>query len=189
MQLPMSGKQVNYLSNLRKGEPDALRHYFDIYKERLLYFANSLLKNHPGVAEEIVSESFVKLWSKRVDFEQEDKLKAFLYIVTKNACFTYLSSCQAQRYVDMEISEDTLFEEPEVYAKMIRAELLGQLDREIDKLPFSQKKIVKLSYYEDSSVQDISNELGMSTNAVYTNYSRAIARLRQSMFSKKDWLY
>ena len=185
----MSGMEVNHLINLHKGDPNALRYYFDKYKDRLLYFANSLLKKYPGVAEEITSESFVKLWNKRTDFDHEDKLKAFLYIVTKNTCLTYLSSCQVQRHVDVEISEDALVTEPEVYVKLVRAELLDQLDREIEKLPSSQKKIVQLSYYDDVSAQDISEELGMTANAVYTNYSRAIARLRQTLFSKKDWLY
>lgn len=185
----MSGMEVNHLIDLHRGDPDALRYYFDRYKDRLLYFANSLLKKHPSVAEEITSESFVKLWNKRGDFDHEDKLKAFLYIVTKNACLTYLSSCQVQRKVDVEISEDALVEEPEVYVKLIRTELLDQLDREIEKLPASQKKIVQLSYYDDASAQDISAELGITTNAVYANYSRAIARLRQTLFSKTDWPY
>jgi len=185
----MAKDLLDTLAEFKDGNPGGLEAYFNRFKRPLLYFAKSILKHHPEEAEEIVLDSFVKLWQQRNQFDSEDKLRAFLYIVTKNACLSYLNSSHARQHFDVELSEDLLMEDPESYAKLIRSEMLELVSREIQKLPDTQQKVIRLSHYENKSTAEISSALNMSQNTVYVNYSRGIATLKKAFRKKKDWLF
>ncbi|MGV3763193.1 RNA polymerase sigma factor [Parapedobacter sp.] len=186
----MSKCGLNTIKDFRKGDPAALEAYFNKYKRRLHYFATSfLLKHNEEQVEEIVLDSFVKLWQRRARFESEEKIKAYLYIVTKNACLSFMNSAHAKQRFDAEISADLLIEEPESHAKLIKAELFEMISKEIHKLPKTQQKVIQLSHYEGKNPSEISEALHMSKNTVYVNYSRAITTLRKAFNKRKDWLY
>lgn len=42
------------------------------------------------VAEDLVQEAFIRLWTKRGEYEAIPNLKTFLYVAVKNLCFNYL---------------------------------------------------------------------------------------------------
>jgi RNA polymerase sigma-70 factor (ECF subfamily) len=64
--------------------------FFDQHYTALCFFAHSIVMNMEE-AEDIVQESFCKLWNKKEDFEiATANVKAFLYMVVKNACLDYL---------------------------------------------------------------------------------------------------
>jgi len=178
------------IEKFRKGHISAFETFFDKYKRPLGYFVNSLLPNKQEIAEEIVSDCFVKLWNKRQDFESETKLKAFLYIVAKNACFSHLKSARYRQYVDIDsISENAYSEDPEIVVRMLRAETMELLQKEVESLPPSQKKVVQLSYYENKDIPSICKQMNMSSNSAYVNYSRAVDTLKKKFQKRKDWLF
>lgn len=175
--------------DFRNGDSAALEFYFNKYKRPLHYFAKSFLKNNEEEAEEIVLDSFVKLWQRRARFNDEKRMKAYLYIVTKNACLSFLNSAHARQHFEADFSDDLLTEDPESYAKLIKAELFEMISSEIQKLPKIQQKVIQLSHYEDKSPSEISEALNMSKNTVYVNYSRALSALKKAVNKRKDWLY
>lgn len=177
------------LNALREGSEEALESIFERFKHPLLHFANAIVKDLP-FSEEIVSDSFVKLWGRRRDFESEQKIKAFLFVATKNSCLTYLKSFHGSKMrATDQISEDSLIEDPKVYQSLIRSEALAILSKEIENLSPIQRKIIQMSHFEEQEPKEISRKLNMLPNAVYVNYSRAIQNLRKKLLQKKDWLF
>src|SRR5690606_4167126 len=70
---------------------------FRMYHQALCFFARKLMPNSPaGQAEELVQDAFLKLWERHTDFEKLSAVKAFLYIVTRNACVNYLKQEQVR---------------------------------------------------------------------------------------------
>ncbi|QNL47837.1 RNA polymerase sigma-70 factor [Olivibacter sp. SDN3] len=168
----------NMLKRMHEGDTTVLAPIFKYYNQRLLYFAKSLVRDD-GVAEEIVADSFVKLWQGRMRIQQQDSIKAFLYIATKNACLNYNKSAHAKQYFDHELDEALLMADPEVYTKILRAEWLQQLHEALQKLPAKQREVFKLSFLEGLTTCEICAELKMSPNAVFANRSRALEALRK----------
>ncbi len=185
----MSNRPLDTVARLRLGDAAALEVFFDRYKRRLHYFAKNMIKNNSVEAEDIVLDSFVKLWQNREKFECEESIKAFLYISTKNACLSYLNSVYARQHFETEIGEDLLVADPECHAKIIRAEMLEFISREIEKLPETQRKIIALSHYEGKSPSEISAALNMSQSTVYVNYSRGLSTLKKAFKKKRDWFF
>jgi RNA polymerase sigma factor (sigma-70 family) len=89
--LPLSN---DIIDTFKKGSPDALQSLLKQFYSPLCLFAERLLADR-AAAEDIVGESFIKLWNKRTDFETMQNLKAFMYITVRNACLNHLK--QAKR--------------------------------------------------------------------------------------------
>lgn len=181
---------IHSFEGFKKGEIVAFEHYFHSFKKRLIYFAKMLLEHQDELAEEIVLDVFVKCWERRATFNTPENVKAFLFISVKNACLTAIQSAYNRKFViQSDYDEDALFVEPEVYAKLIRVDLLDSLAQEVEKLTPLQQKIVNMSYLSDYKPEEIANQLEMNPNAVYVNYSRAVKSLKKEMLKKKDWLF
>jgi RNA polymerase sigma-70 factor (ECF subfamily) len=73
------------IRELKQGNQLAIRFY-----AQLCLFADSFVKDQL-VAEDIVSDVFIKLWNKANDFSSLTAIKAFLYISTKNASLNYIN--------------------------------------------------------------------------------------------------
>ncbi|WP_206367138.1 RNA polymerase sigma factor [Sphingobacterium sp. SGG-5] len=154
----------------------------------LTYFAQRIVQK-TEIAEEIVQDSFVKVWEARHSFQTADNIKAFLYISTKNACLNYIDSADTRRrtYYN-ELSEDILHPDTDVLTGIIHAETIGIIYNELEKLPAQQAKVFRLSFFEGFSTEEICRELGISSNAVFLARSRAVQTL-QKIFKDKDTLY
>lgn len=172
----MQGSSI--IRELIEGQERALKTVFELYNQRLMYFSMQLVYNKE-VAEELVSDAFVKVWNLRENFEDIEKLQAFLYISVKNASLNYLRTTHAQRMTE---PIDSLFDlqsqDSDTLLKIIKTELINSIYAEMCKLPEKQREVFVLSFVEELNAEEIGKKLGMSLSAVYANRSRAIATLR-----------
>lgn len=182
----MTGNET-YLNELQEGHESGLHHFIRLYGKPLRFFAHNIVRNKEA-AEEIVSDVFFKLWRGRVNFASVQKIKAFLYIATRNACYDYLDSPKNRVHDDIDMTDQLLHPQPDLLAKIIEAELVELIYHEINNLPDNQAKVFRMSYVEGMTTEEICDALGMTTNAVFLARSRALARLRV-VFKKKQLIW
>jgi RNA polymerase sigma-70 factor (family 1) len=165
------------ITSFRKGTTHALQYLLKLYYSPLCLFAGRLLKDS-AAAEDIVGESFIKLWNKRSDFESIQNVKAFLYITVRNASLNYLK--QKKRATLSQKQLAYLWGENEEYVlnEMIRAEVLQVVMQEIENLPEQCKKVLKLGYLEGLKNQEIADLLHISVHTVKNQKARAIQLLK-----------
>lgn len=160
---------------------------FKQHHRALLYFAKSMVRDQE-TAEELVADSFVKLWQRRETFENTDKVKAFLYIATKNACLNHVNSAYARQAFDGEVLDVLQSVDPDSYAQIVRAELMQQIYNEVMKLPEKQREVFRLTFFEELDTDEIAERLEMTPSAIFANRSRAIETLRKVFKNRKLWL-
>lgn len=169
------------IAEFQLGTEKGLNRVFKLYHRPLLYFALQLVKKQE-IAEEVVADVFIKIWQRRNDFEDVNKIKAFLYIAVKNGCLNYLRSSYAQREMKpIDEWQDLQCQDSDVLRKIVKTELIKSIYDEMYSLPEKQREVFLLSFIEDLEVEDISKRLGMSVSAVYANKSRALASLRKNL--------
>ena len=170
------------LQKLAAGEPSAFQFLFNQHYKALCYFANSIVANDQE-AEDLVQESFSKLWNKRTDFKTAANIKAFLFIATKNACLNFLKSRERLTIKEKEFSYlqtvDTGFD-----PLLTETEVIQQLYNEIEALPTQCRKIFKMSYPEGRKNEDIALTLRISYNTVRAQKLRALKLIRSSLIKK-----
>ncbi len=169
----------------RKGERNAFEKVFDLYYRSIVYYAMKIL-HEDSYAEDIVSESFRKAWDYRDRMETPRHLENFLYLVTRNACISYLRSDRVVqstekewgRMTDSEAKDDA----PDL--ERVQTELIQRIHQHLEELPGGD--ILRMSYLEGKSTKEIANQLNITENTVYIAKSRSLKALRQ-MLSKADW--
>lgn len=176
------------LEMLRLGNEFGLRYFMSEFSESLFYFAYEIVKNRE-VAEDIVSESFFKLWSKGADANSLDWLRSFLYIVTRNACYDYVGSGYSKA-ITLQVEEmlDREEDRAEILTQIIYLELLDQVVGKLKKLPKLQAEVFRMSYLEGKGTQEISEALHTTTSNVYFVWSKALSTL-MVIFRQKKLVY
>lgn len=163
--------------SFRKGSPDALQSLLKLFYSPLCLFAERLLADS-AAAEDIVGESFVKLWNKRTDFESLQNLKAFMYITVRNACLNQLKQAKRDSLSKKQLAYLTGEKEEFVLNEMIRAEVLKEIMQEINNLPEQCRKVLKMGYFEGMKNQEIAGLLNISVHTVKNQKARAIQLLK-----------
>lgn len=169
-------------------EEEGLVGIYRLYSKQLLFFAHKYVKNYQ-IAEEIVADVFVIVWERRKLFSSLNRVRAFLYIATKNRCLNHLRGISLHERIDeIQQYEELLYEDADAFTKIVRTELLKTIFEEVQKLPEKQREVFNKTFLEDKTVDDIAKELNMTPSAVYANKSRALTTLRQNL-RLKDSLF
>lgn len=175
------------INQFNTGDRKAFDGVYRYYSRALQHFAFSYVHDW-GVAEEIASDSMLKLWRNRERITTALQIKAFLYIATRNACIDNIRS--SSKLPTAKLSEDIkdLFkEEPEVYNRILYIELLQQIEDAVEKLPSSQQAVFRKSVIEGKTTHEIVSETGMTESSVFVQKSKALTTLRRLL--KNSFLF
>lgn len=178
-----------HIKELAADKELGLSYFINKYEESLSFFAYKITRNTEAT-EEIVSESFFKLWQRRHKLPNADFVRSFLFLVTRNACYDYINSVQEKQIRSHEeLPLDIEENRTDILMEIIYAELIEQVAAELDKLPKQQAQIFRMSYLEGMETSEICEELNTSASTVYFSRSKALVTLRKALEKKDINLY
>jgi len=178
-----ANKHIDIVERLNHGQPQALEELFAQYYRPLVYFALRIIKSQEEV-EDIVVETFSKLWDNREKMEGLQNIKGFLYLTTRNSCIDVLRARKKMMEVKEGIyilSDPAL---PSIETEMTRAETLRLIKDEMEKLPKQCRDVFKLSVIQGLKSKDIANQLNISISNVTSQKSRAVRLLRTALLKR-----
>jgi RNA polymerase sigma-70 factor (ECF subfamily) len=159
-------------------DENAFKMIFKKYHARFIYLAMRFVKDSLA-AEDIVAESFIKIWQKRYDFNCLSTIESFLYTATKNACLNHIKQSNRHRVHHEQIkylSEKS--EEIHDNEEIIKIKLMQKILEDMEQLPPIRRKIFKMIYYEGLSPIKIAKILKISVNTVRVQKARAMDTIR-----------
>ena len=139
------------------------------------------------MVEDIVLDSFVKVWERREMFDSENGMKSYLYKVVYNGCLKEVRRRQSEvrKKTGLAIVSDDL--EKDFSENMIRAETLRLVYEAMEKLPSECKKVFVKLFVEGKSVVDAAAELNVAVSTVKNQKMRGIKLLRMRLGSFIGW--
>jgi len=162
------------------------RAFTDIYDRYYLTIYRFVRKFIPEreEAEDIMADTFVKLWRLHANFEFEYNIKAFLYVTSRNACFDSIRHQKRQSEKQKEFSylfgqqpvEDYLQED-------VETAVLKSILQEIEKLPLSPKIVFKMAFFEGKSNDEIAAHLHINNQSVRNYKHQAVKLLRIALLN------
>ena len=121
-------------------------------------------------AEDIVQNTFLKLWQKRDGFESDDHARRWLLRVAVNECNSLWRSPWKRKTSSLEeLAQEPVFTTPEK----------SSLYDAVKELPQKNRLIVYLYYFEDYSVKEVAQMMGLSESAVQNRLFRAREKLKE----------
>lgn len=149
----------------------AINQIWKEYHKQLLDFIRKRIKN-PSEAEDILQEVFMKILSKIETLKESDKLKSWMYQITRNAIIDHYRAQQKSNKPEIFDSED---ENPDENTSMNAAE--GWIGLYIDALPENYRQAVVLSELKGMHISEVAKTMDIS----YTNARARIHRGRQTL--------
>ncbi len=145
---------------------------FDDFYRPLVNFATAHTTDIE-VAEDLVQEIFVYIWSKELEFENLLALKTYLYRSVLNRCRNHLRDVRLRQEHERKMLEEWDEHDNSLMNGIIREEVYRQLTIALDCLPPQCRKIYDMAQ-DGMRSSEIAEELGLAVETV--KRQRKIAR-------------
>ena len=174
IKVPISEQEL--VSRLKVGESEAFTILTKMYQERLYWHIRNLVKNHED-ADDVLQNVFIKVYRNISNFNEESKLYTWLYRISSNESYTFLSkrakqqsisSEELQRHIIDSLESDVYFEGTEIQFKLQKA---------ITALPPKQQQVFQMKYFEDITYDAMSEILETSVGALKSSYHIAVKKI------------
>lgn len=149
------------------------------YGERLYVHALYILHDAQE-ARDVVQEVFIKAMREPRFYDEEFKIQAWLYRVTRNLCFNLVRDRRRRDTLlqaGPKLGGSTTDPLEAVFDGERQDEILGA----VDSLSEDHREILLLRYYEDLSYQEIADRLQIKLGTVMSRLSRARDRLLERL--------
>ncbi|MEN8249730.1 MAG: RNA polymerase sigma-70 factor [Bacteroidota bacterium] len=172
--------EILLIKAFKEGNQQAFEKLFEQYHKKLYAFLFRLL-NSKEDAEELVQETFIKIWEKREDFIEGCSFQSFLFKIAKNA-FLNLNRKKVNRKV-FEDRLNFLNEIPQGSTDdyIIFKETTEIINTVIGGLPPKRKEIFLLRRIDGFSRQEIADKLGISVITVDSQLLKANKYLKEEL--------
>lgn len=167
-----SGKAIN-INNEK-----SFKLLFQEYFPALCNFAYGFIKNR-DVCEDVVQDVFIKLWERRVGFNDLTSIKVFLYKATRNDCLSFIKHKKVEEKYLGECAQNDI-DDKVIINKIIEEETHRLMYEVICSLPKKCQKIIKLHLDGISNVE-IAEILHISINTVKTQKKIAYKIFREKI--------
>ena len=143
---------------------------YEDYHIKVLRYIQSKVNDY-YLAEDLCSDVFVKVYEKIDTFDDSRaSLNTWIFTITKNRLIDYYRT----RKVTVEIPEYLTYEEDE----SINVDNLKSLAKGLENLDERAKKLIIKHYYEDKSLKDVAEELGISYIYAKVLHKKALSKLK-----------
>jgi len=169
---------IYYIEAVRRGNVQAFSFLVEKYQKLVYTLALKLLKK-PEEAEEMAQDTFIKAFQKLDSYEGKSKFSTWLYSITYNACISELRKrrIEFKSLDDRQISDQDEQKMHDYYRETKKEDQEKYLNLALAKLPEDDQVLVTLYYYENQSMDEISQITGLTVSNIKVKIHRARKRM------------
>lgn len=173
--------EINCISDLRGGSYKAFQLIYDEYADRLYSFVLRQLRNRT-LAQDIVQDTFMRLWINRKQLNCFGNLQGFIFTIAKYRVIDHFRQQMAQpefvEFVGQCNQRQTEISPEDI---MLYDEFLNHVAAAKGKLTPRERQIYELSRERNMSISDIASHLGISEQTVKNHLTAALRILRNEL--------
>ncbi len=146
------------------------------YQERLYWHIRKIVISHDD-ADDVLQNTFIKIWKSIDNFRQESSLYTWLYRIATNESLTFINSNKRKHFMPMndasEFLMNNLISDPYFEGDKIQLEL----QKAILSLPEKQRLVFNMKYFEEMKYEEISEILNTSVGALKASFHHATKKI------------
>lgn len=168
---------------LRERDAGAMRELYDHYG-RLIYSLIQRMVRNSAAAEDLVQETFLRIWNRMPAFDQErGALGPWVLTVARNRAIDYLRSADGRMSAGA-LDLDRL-EHPGQFSdfdnRALSLDRARMLKEAFEKLTPNQKTVIELAYYEGLSQTEMADRMQQPLGTIKTWVRSALKVLREQL--------
>lgn len=167
---------------LQRRDPQALADLYDRYG-RAAYSLILRVVRDPGIAEDLVQETFLRVWNRVHGFDADKgAVGPWLLAVARNRAIDFLRSAGGRSYNLLDLEQT---DHPALYTDMERDILASDSARRVKaamaKLSPQQRQVIELAYFEGLSQSEMAERMRQPLGTVKTWVRTALRSLRDEL--------
>lgn len=148
------------------------------YSEPLYWQIRKIVLSHDD-ANDVLQNTFIKVWTGIDNFRGESKLSTWLYRIAINEGITFLNKQRAQNNVSMDDADVFLLSKLESDEYFDGDEAQLKLQKAILTLPEKQRIVFNMKYFNEMKYEEMSDILDTSVGALKASYHHAVKKIEE----------
>lgn len=174
------------LNNIQNGQVVDFEKIYDAYSPALYGIALKIVKDNK-VAEDVVQDTFVKIWKKIQSFDQS-KGSFFTWIlnIARNTAIDQYRKLAKVNLIPIQTNENFV-DLGNIENSSQKTDNIGIVDL-LKVLPEEQQQIITYLYFKGFTQQELSDELNIPLGTVKTRSRSAIKALKELFIILATWI-
>ncbi|TBX66640.1 sigma-70 family RNA polymerase sigma factor [Flavobacterium silvisoli] len=163
-----------------KTQNQAFQKLLHDYQRPLYYHIRSIVLNHDD-ADDVLQNTFVKVFQYLKDFKGDSKLFSWMYRIATNESITFINQKAKRNGTTSEALQSKIVDNLKADVFFDGNEIQLKLQKAIALLPEKQQLVFKMRYYQEIKYEDMSEILGTSVGALKASYHHAAKKIEDYM--------
>jgi RNA polymerase sigma-70 factor (family 1) len=130
-------------------------------------------------ADEIIQETFLRVWLKRDKLPEIEFPKAWVFRITSHIILNYLKRSVTEEKAKQVLRNQSKLEHNDTEESLYLHQLMGAISSAVDNLSPQRKRIYEMSRQDGLSIPEIAVKLGLSSNTVKNTLTSSLQLIRE----------
>ena len=148
------------------------------YQVKLYWHIRKIVIKHDDT-DDILQNTFIKVWKGLEGFREDSKLYTWLYRIATNESLTYLKQQKTRYLLPLVDYENQLKESLESDEYFNGDEIQQRLHKAILDLPEKQRIVFNMKYFDEMKYDDMAEILKTSVGALKASYHHAVKKIEK----------
>ncbi|MDB5030469.1 RNA polymerase sigma factor [Mucilaginibacter sp.] len=158
--------------SLKIGDKYAFEQLYHNYKVRIYRNLLKLVKSDE-IAEELLQDLFVKVWTSREKFDAEKSFRSYLFKIAENLVYDFFRKAALNKKLENYLISVSIPATSPIEQHIYYKEGNYALAKAIEQLPPKRKQVYILCKIEGKSYEEVSRLLGVSVSTVNEHIVKA----------------
>lgn len=150
------------------------------YQRPLYNHIRNIVLNHDD-ADDVVQNTFIKVFQNLKNFKGESKLFSWMYRIATNEAITFIHQKAKKNGITSEALQSKIVDNLKADVYFDGNDIQIKLQKAIAVLPEKQQLVFKMKYFEEFKYEDMSEILGTSVGALKASYHHAVKKIEDFM--------
>lgn len=150
------------------------------YQKPLYHHIRNIVLNHDD-ADDVLQNTFVKVFRYLKDFKGDSKLFSWMYRIATNEAISFLNQKAKKHNTTTEAIQTKIVDNLQAEEYFDGNDIQIKLQKAIHLLPEKQQLVFKMKYFEELKYEEISEMLGTSVGGLKASYHHAVKKIEEYM--------
>ena len=166
----------------RKDAEQGFRLLMEKFQRLIYWHIRRMVISHED-AEDVLQETFIRIFRYLDDFREECSLSTWVYRIATNECIRFLNRRKEQAVSSEEIQEDLMNKLMASEYVDYENEMEVKFQQAILTLPEKQRLVFNLRYYDELKYEEISRITDTKVETLKANYYFAKEKIKEYMIN------
>lgn len=152
------------------------------YQQRLYWHIRRLLISHDDT-DDVLQNTFIKVWKGLKNFREESQLYTWLYRIATNEALSLLKKNKRNKALSLDEAGREILAFTGNDPLYTGDEINNKLQMAVFTLPPKQRLVFNMKYFDEMKYEEISSVLGTSVGALKASYHLAVKKIEKQIIT------